>query len=69
MLLGEIVLATGTVGSHLSKVQLSELVGYPNAFSKPHLLFPAAFVDGKLALAMGCNIKCFGTCSTCLYGS
>ena len=38
------------VGSHLSKLQLSELVGYPNAFSKPHPLFPATFVNGKLAL-------------------
>ena len=49
-------MATGTIGSHLSKVQLSEHVGYPNAFSKPHILFLAAFVNGKLALAMDCNI-------------
>ena len=36
-----------TVGSHLSELQLSEQVGYPNGFKKPHPLFPATFVDAK----------------------
>ena len=55
-----------TVGSHLSEVQLSKRVGYPNLFvAKPHNIFPANFVNKKLALApqMGA-IKCFRVRST-----
>ena len=46
-------IAVHTVGSHLSGVQLSELVNYSNArLAKPHPLFSATFVDRKLALAV-----------------
>ena len=54
-----------TVGSHLSKLQLSKHVGYPNAFTKPHPLFLATFVDRKLVVAVQmANIEDFGPRST-----
>ena len=52
-----------TVESHLSELQLSEHVGYPNAFSKATPTISGYFRRPK-AVQMA-NIECFRARSTC----
>ena len=52
-----------TVGSHLSELQLSEQVGYPNGFKKATPTISSYF-RRREAVQMA-DIECFRACSAC----